>query len=32
MKNMKYIEDSAQNIKKHAKYMLQKEKLLMERG
>ena len=32
MKNMKYIEDSAQNTKKHAKYVLQKGKLLVERG
>lgn len=29
---MKYIEDSAQNTKKCVKYMLQKGKLLVERG
>lgn len=31
MKNMKYIENSVQNIKKHAKCVLQKGKLLMKK-
>lgn len=32
MKNMKHIENSVQNIKEHAKCMLQKGKLLMKKG